>query len=97
MQRLLCTVPHGHAHPDDEPRPIPRAQVPRKIGARVPTMPRQLPDHRHDRVAAHRHPELSPKVARRIFVVVVVAATHLTVGRGANRSAAVLVRAGSSC
>jgi len=88
MQRLLCTAPRGHAHPDDEPRPVPRAQVPGKNGARVPTTPGQLPDHGHDRVAAHRHPERRPKVARRVFVVVVAAAAHFTAGRGANRAAA---------
>ena len=63
----------------------------------MPTIPRQLPDHWHDGVAAHWHPEQRPKVTHWAFVVVLAAATHFTVGQHVNQSAMFLVRAASSC
>lgn len=86
MQRLLCTAPRGHAHPDDEPRPVPRPQVPRKDRAGVPPALGQLPDQRHDGFTAHRHAERRPKVACGVFAAVVAATAHFTAGRGAQAS-----------
>lgn len=83
MQGILCAAPRGHAHSDDEPRPVPGAQIPGENGAGVPPAPGQLPDQRHDGVAAHRDPERRPKVARRVFALVAAAAAHFTAGRGA--------------
>jgi hypothetical protein len=82
VQWLLCAASRRHAYSDDEPRPVPRVQVPRKDGAGVPSALGQLPDHWHDGVTAYRDPEWRPKVARRVFVAVVAAAAYSPVGRG---------------
>jgi hypothetical protein len=84
MQWLLCTAPRGHARPDDEPRPVPRPQVPRKDRAGVSSTLGQLPNHWHDRITAYRHLEWRPEVARRVFVTVTAAPTHFATGRGAQ-------------
>lgn len=81
IQRLLCTAPRRYAHSDDEPRAVPRAQVPRKDRAGVPSTFGQLPNQRLKRVTAYRHLEWGPKVARRVFGAVVTATAHPTTGR----------------
>lgn len=82
MQRLLCAASRRHAYSNDEPRPVPCAQVPRKNRAGVPSAPGQLPNQRLDGFTAYRYPEWRPKVARRIFGVVIVTPAHSTAGRG---------------
>lgn len=44
IQRLLCTAPRRYAHSDDELRPVPRAQVPRKDRAGILSAFVQLPN-----------------------------------------------------
>ena len=83
MQRLLCAAPRRHAYSDDEPRSVPRAQVPREDRAGVSPALGQLPDHRLDGAAAYRDLERRPKVTRRVLGAVVAAAAHPTAGRGA--------------
>jgi len=80
MQRLLRTAPCRYAHSDNEPRPVPRAQVPREDRAGVPSAFGQLPNQRLKRVTAYRHLEWGPKVARRVFGAVVAETAHPTTG-----------------
>lgn len=85
MQRLLCAAPRRHAHSDDEPRPVPRAQVPRKDRTGVPSALGQLPDQWLDRLTAYWDLKRRPKVARRVFCVIVAATAHSTARRGTQR------------